>query len=113
MSTSYHALFPGIIWTGLNIDYPGHSFSHLGIFYEGLNGRLPNQDIPNTLAHVGRWAGGVEMRLHNVDDDLGAEVNKKVPEWAREYALAARHLWEHAKFAGLGRASGAHGVLAK
>ena len=34
---SYHSLFSGIIWTGLNIDYPGHSFSHLGLFY----GKLP------------------------------------------------------------------------
>lgn len=23
----------GVIWTALNIDYPGHSFSHLGIFF--------------------------------------------------------------------------------
>jgi hypothetical protein len=30
---SYHVLFSGIVWTGLNIDYPGHSFSHLGLFY--------------------------------------------------------------------------------
>ena len=30
---SYHSLFTGMIWTGLNIDYPGHSFSHLGLFY--------------------------------------------------------------------------------
>ena len=30
---SYHSLFSGIIWTGLNVDYPGHSFSHLGLFY--------------------------------------------------------------------------------
>lgn len=30
---SYHSLFSGIVWTGLNIDYPGHSFSHLGLFY--------------------------------------------------------------------------------
>ncbi len=22
----------GVVWTALNIDYPGHSFSHLGIF---------------------------------------------------------------------------------
>ena len=29
----YHALFGGVIWTGLNIDYPGHSFSHIGLFY--------------------------------------------------------------------------------
>ena len=29
----YERLFGGVIWTGLNIDYPGHSFSHLGVFY--------------------------------------------------------------------------------
>ena len=23
----------GVIWTSLNIDYPGHSFSHLGVFH--------------------------------------------------------------------------------
>ena len=23
----------GVIWTALNIDYPGHSFSHLGVFH--------------------------------------------------------------------------------
>jgi hypothetical protein len=33
---SYHSLFSGIIWTGLNLDYPGHSFSHLGLFYGKL-----------------------------------------------------------------------------
>ena len=29
----YHSHFGGVIWTGLNIDYPGHSFSHIGLFY--------------------------------------------------------------------------------
>ena len=29
----------GVIWTALNIDYPGHSFSHLGIFH-GISFRL-------------------------------------------------------------------------
>lgn len=115
---SYHTLFPGVIWTGLNIDYPGHSFSHLGVFYEGLNGRLPNQDVPNTIAHVGKWAGGVEMRLHDVPEEA--------PEWVRSipgredvrgmvgrYVVGARHLWTHAGYMALGRASGAHGVMAK
>lgn len=23
----------GVIWTALNVDYPGHSFSHLGFFF--------------------------------------------------------------------------------
>jgi glycosylphosphatidylinositol transamidase len=28
------ALAPqGVVWNALNIDYPGHSFSHLGIYY--------------------------------------------------------------------------------
>lgn len=26
-------LSSGSIWTALNIDYPGHSFSHLGVFF--------------------------------------------------------------------------------
>jgi hypothetical protein len=26
-------LASGVIWTALNIDYPGHSFSHLGLFF--------------------------------------------------------------------------------
>ena len=30
------SLTSGVIWTALNIDYPGHSFSHLGVFYGGV-----------------------------------------------------------------------------
>jgi hypothetical protein len=26
-------LTSGVIWTALNIDYPGHSFSHIGLFF--------------------------------------------------------------------------------
>jgi glycosylphosphatidylinositol transamidase len=96
----YHELFPGVIWTGLNIDYPGHSFSHLGLFYEGVNGRLPNQDIVNTVAHVARYAGGVSPRYHDFPDERG-------------YLLAAKRLISHFSYAGLGRPSGAHGVLAR
>ena len=32
------ALPSGVIWTALSIDYPGHSFSHLGVFF-GLSFR--------------------------------------------------------------------------
>lgn len=109
----YNTLFPGVIWTALNIDYPGHSFSHVGVFYEGLNGRLPNQDVPNTLSHVGRWAGGVDMRLHDINNNLNADEYAWIPRWGREYWVAARHLWEHARYTALGRASAGHGVLAK
>lgn len=100
---NYHSLFPGVLWTALNIDYPGHSFSHLGLFYEGVNGRLPNQDVVNTVAHVARYAGGSPIRYHDVD-----------PDQARSgYLVAAKHLLAHFSFAALGRPSGAHGVLAR
>lgn len=36
----YHSLFAGVIWTGLNIDYPGHSFSHIGLFYGELSSHV-------------------------------------------------------------------------
>jgi glycosylphosphatidylinositol transamidase len=115
--SSYHSLFSGVVWTALNIDYPGHSFSHLGVYYEGLNGRLPNQDVPNTIAHVGKWAGGVEMRLHDIPVEAPEWVGKWVPERARKevggYVVGARHLWEHGRHMALGRASGAHGVMSK
>ena len=32
----YYDLFNGVIWTALNIDYPGHSFEHIGLFYGEL-----------------------------------------------------------------------------
>src|ERR1700728_2114268 len=33
MHADHLTLSSGVIWTALNIDYPGHSFSHLGIFF--------------------------------------------------------------------------------
>jgi hypothetical protein len=33
MDAEYLKLSSGVIWTALNIDYPGHSFSHLGVFF--------------------------------------------------------------------------------
>ena len=114
----YHSLFPGVIWTGLNIDYPGHSFDHLGIFYEGVNGRLPNQDVINAVAHCARWDAQLPTRRHNVEDrppDLGwiltplAVIRPPI----QQYILGAKHLWEHFKYTAFGRASAAHGVLSR
>ncbi|KAK8864688.1 hypothetical protein IAR55_001940 [Kwoniella newhampshirensis] len=110
----YHSLLPGVIWTGLNIDYPGHSFSHLGLFYEGVNGRLPNQDVVNTVAHVARHAGGVLPRYHDIPDEhIELKGIPYTPSWLGNYLLAAKHLLHHCAFTALGRATGAHGVLAR
>ncbi|ORX35566.1 putative GPI-anchor transamidase [Kockovaella imperatae] len=95
----YYDRFNGVIWTALNVDYPGHSFEHIGLFYEGLNGRLPNQDVINSVAQIARWSGGVTTRMHDIEE--------------QGYIGAARHLLNHAAYSAFGRASGAHGVLAK
>ncbi|WWD17002.1 hypothetical protein CI109_101438 [Kwoniella shandongensis] len=110
----YHSILPGVIWTGLNIDYPGHSFSHLGLFYEGVNGRLPNQDVVNTVAHVARHSGGVLPRYHDIKDEP-EEISflPFTPSWLSSYVLAAKHLLHHFAYTALGRATGAHGVLAR
>ncbi|KAE8539191.1 hypothetical protein D1P53_004282 [Cryptococcus gattii VGV] len=106
--TQYHSLFSGVIWTGLNIDYPGHSFSHLGVFYEGTNGRLPNQDVINTVSKVAQYTGQVPVRYHNIPD----QPLHRIP-WVGGYMLAAKHLLHHFAYAALGRSSAGHGPLAK
>lgn len=50
------ALHSGVIWTALSIDYPGHSFSHLGIFY-GEFLLLRFYDLMNIIVHRGaQWS---------------------------------------------------------
>lgn len=67
-----------------------------------MNGRLPNQDVINTAAHVARWSGGADPALHSLP--ARPYVN---------YLTGLKHLVAHVKFAALGRPSAAHGVLAK
>ncbi|ODN72678.1 hypothetical protein L202_08117 [Cryptococcus amylolentus CBS 6039] len=106
----FSSLFSGKVWTGVNIDYPGHSFSHLGLFYEGTNGRLPNQDTLNTFSRVAS-SMGVPVRYHNIPDEV--EVYRWPFGWLGQYLLAAKHLLHHLAYAGLGRGSGGHGPMAR
>ncbi|WWC62223.1 uncharacterized protein I303_104818 [Kwoniella dejecticola CBS 10117] len=106
---NYHSLFTGVIWNGLNIDYPGHSFSHIGLFYEGINGRLPNQDVINAVQRTSHFSGGVPTRFHNIPDDV-PDIG---PEWFGKYLLGAKHLLHHFGYMITGRVSAGHGVLAR
>ncbi|KAG8853525.1 Glycosyl phosphatidyl inositol protein transamidase complex subunit [Tulasnella sp. 330] len=133
----------GVIWTALCIDYPGHSFSHLGFFYgsstiahlyhrirtaypiaaEGLNGRLPNQDLMNSAAHIASMSGGVPITLYDTVETTGSS---NVPKWlkslpfiqdllerheARNYFYRASNVKRHASYAMFNRASGVHGLF--
>ncbi|EIW85104.1 Gaa1-like GPI transamidase component [Coniophora puteana RWD-64-598 SS2] len=117
----------GTIWTALNIDYPGHSFSHLGVFYEGLNGRLPNQDLINSLALISAYTGGVPVTVYDhIEPRENLELWDQttiIPHWVPaalrhhpalvEYAYRARNIIRHVSFQARGRASGVHGLFHK
>ncbi|KAJ3490236.1 hypothetical protein NLI96_g1560 [Meripilus lineatus] len=117
------SLSSGVIWTALNIDYPGHSFSHLGVFFEGLNGRLPNQDLYNSFQVISRHTGGVPVILHDHIDprEFPARENTDLPQWARalfkdneymkEYAYRAKSILRTVGYQARGQTSGVHGLL--
>ncbi|KAL0946673.1 hypothetical protein HGRIS_012862 [Hohenbuehelia grisea] len=119
------AISSGTIWTAINIDYPGHSFSHLGIFHEGLNGRLPNQDLINSFEHISKYTGGVPVLLydHGEPGDINALRSDFpwLPNWLQEaihdqihlktYFYRAKNILRHVSCQARGRASGVHGLF--
>ncbi|CAH7688501.1 Gaa1-like protein [Phakopsora pachyrhizi] len=90
LQTQQLDLQSGPIWAALNIDYPFHSFSHLAIEYEGINGQLPNLDFINTAAHIARWTGTSPVTIHA--ESLVPQYPSLLPssEFFRKYYQAAR-----------------------
>ena len=141
--TDLHAeplkLSSGVVWTALNVDYPGHSFSHLGLFFgecfslpqrsrvqpfvaEGLNGRLPNQDLMNSVGMISRHTGGVPVLVYDhLDPREAPNAPSVVPSWVpgwlnssedvQEYAMRAKTIARHMNYQARGAASGVHGLL--
>ncbi|EIM89833.1 Gaa1-domain-containing protein [Stereum hirsutum FP-91666 SS1] len=115
----------GVIWTALNIDYPGHSFSHLGVFREGVNGRLPNQDLINAFSIISRHTGGVPVLVydhHEPSEFPGRQaIVEMMPTWVPpsvtgrddviQYGYRARNILKHVGHQARGRPSGVHGLL--
>ncbi|CDZ97058.1 Glycosylphosphatidylinositol anchor attachment protein GAA1 [Phaffia rhodozyma] len=115
----------GVIWTALCVDYPGHSFSHIGLYFEGTNGRLPNQDVLNSVSTIAQYYTQIPVQLYKLSADLPS-LDEFSTAWPRlskiirssgtwhllaSYAREARGLWEHWFWAGLGRSSGVHGAF--
>ncbi|KAG7092639.1 hypothetical protein E1B28_008980 [Marasmius oreades] len=116
-------LSSGVIWTALCIDYPGHSFSHLGMFHEGLNGRLPNQDLLNSFQRIAQYRAGVPVIIYDHLDprDYPELRNDILPQWIPgflrddhdliTYAYQARNVYRHFRYQASGRGSGVHGLF--
>ncbi|KAI5114767.1 hypothetical protein M0805_005007, partial [Coniferiporia weirii] len=120
LETQPLGLTSGVIWNALNIDYPGHSFSHLGAFHEGLNGRLPNQDLFNSFHIISRHTGGVPVVLYDNLDPRESNDDSYPPSWLPsivktnpdflEFSIRARNIARHMYYRALGRGSGVHAL---
>ncbi|KAJ7510073.1 Gaa1-like protein [Mycena galericulata] len=108
-------LTSGVIWTALNIDYPGHSFSHLGIFHEGINGRLPNQDLLNSFHHISKWTGGVPVLVYDHLDSPQSGIPSWIPsafhDEIRTYIYQSKNVLRHVGYQARGSGSGVHGLF--
>ncbi|KAF8557306.1 Gaa1-domain-containing protein [Imleria badia] len=120
LDTDLLELTSGVIWNALNIDYSGHSFSHLGVFFEGLNGRLPNQDLINSLRLISHYTGNVPLVLYDHLEQHDApqssllantpEFMKRSPQ-LREFEYRTRNVKKHVSYQARGRPSGPHGLF--
>lgn len=92
-------------------------------FSEGLNGRLPNQDLLNSFQKISVYTGGVPVTVYDhyergefPERDL-ADIPSWVPsaakntEAVKEYAYRAKNVLRHVSYQARGRASGVHGLM--
>ncbi|KAK9767689.1 Glycosyl phosphatidyl inositol protein transamidase complex subunit [Basidiobolus ranarum] len=92
----------GAIQGALNLDFPGtESYSSLGIFFEGLNGQLPNLDLINTVVELCRYEG-ISATLHQPTSDW--DVNS-------DYFKSLNTMLTTMKYQSTCHPSGVHGLF--
>ncbi|GAA5827560.1 hypothetical protein JCM11251_001733 [Rhodosporidiobolus azoricus] len=112
-------LTTGPIWAALSLDYPHHSFSHIGIYYEGANGHLSNLDFVNSASRILRHTG-ITPLLHSYDpsstpplpsflSSLPFSSHPKVIH----YAHSARNLFRQVALGADGRIMGPEGAFGR
>ncbi|BGP03344.1 GPI transamidase component GAA1 [Rhodotorula toruloides] len=106
-------LTTGPIWAALNLDYPHHSFSHIGIHYEGANGHMPNLDFINSVSRILRNTG-IPTVLHSSDSSDTSFLPSFLQYAEIEaYAQAARNLFRQVALTADGRVLGPEGTFGK
>ncbi|KAG0175792.1 Glycosyl phosphatidyl inositol protein transamidase complex subunit [Apophysomyces sp. BC1021] len=56
----------GAIQGVVNLDFPGvQDYERLGLFFEGVNGQLPNLDMINTIVRIARSTAQIPITLHD------------------------------------------------
>ncbi|KAI8643787.1 Gaa1-like protein [Parasitella parasitica] len=96
----------GAVQGVVNLDFPGtQDYETLGIFYEGVNGQLPNLDLINTIVAVAtRTSPPIRTTLHDI-------ANNPFENYAyKAYLGSLNHMLQSMKYLVLGRPSSESGL---
>ncbi|KAF9913016.1 Glycosyl phosphatidyl inositol protein transamidase complex subunit [Linnemannia zychae] len=97
----------GAIQAALNIDFPGSGdYNALGIFFEGVNGQLPNLDMINTINQISMGIAPVELTLHD-------ELVPYTDNMTKNYLNSLRRMLYQMKYQAVGTPTGNHGLYLK
>ncbi|KAF9938496.1 Glycosyl phosphatidyl inositol protein transamidase complex subunit [Modicella reniformis] len=99
----------GAIQAALNLDFPGMGdYNALGIFFEGVNGQLPNLDMINTVAAITRNGGiaPAELTLHD-------ELEPTTDNMTKNYINSLKKMLHMMKYQAAGMPTGNHGLYLK
>lgn len=89
---------------------------------EGVNGRLPNQDLLNSVQVISRWTGGVPVMVYNHPNEPRAHHHSEHPvlkqfdsllnrHAVKEYEMRAKNILTHVAYQSRGSPSGVHGLF--
>ncbi|RUP51808.1 Gaa1-like protein [Jimgerdemannia flammicorona] len=97
----------GAIQAAVNLDFPGTSeYDSLGIFFEGVNGQLPNLDLVNTVVRVARVTSQIPVTLHDVPE----AALRGVAESLGSYFASLSNMLYTMRYQALGHPTGDHGL---
>ncbi|CAG8558496.1 12704_t:CDS:10 [Funneliformis caledonium] len=94
----------GAIQAAINLDFPNTSdYKALGIFFEGVNGQLPNLDLINTVVRVCRISNHIPIMLHDSGHHYLYDNG--------DYYASLHNLLQAMKYQALGHPTGSHGLF--
>ncbi|KAF9430326.1 Glycosyl phosphatidyl inositol protein transamidase complex subunit [Podila epigama] len=97
----------GAIQAALNLDFAGTGdYNAMGVFFEGVNGQLPNLDMINSLADIADSVAPVELTLHDELVQLTDNVTKN-------YINSLKKMLYQMKYMAVGTPTGNHGLYLK
>ncbi|KAF9291779.1 Glycosyl phosphatidyl inositol protein transamidase complex subunit, partial [Mortierella alpina] len=97
----------GAIQAALNLDFSGvGDYNAMGIFFEGVNGQLPNLDMINTVASIAEFFAQVELTLHD-------ELIPYTPNLTKNYINSLKRMLYMMKYQAVGSPTGNHGLYLK